>query len=535
MTKKRLLVGLLSALFILITVAGGMAFRTKAKVRELFKMNQELKAEGYYMAEFELKMLGMVYYLDKAEYRKAFSTLNALHRQLKTREGLIKVPKFANVQEKLEFYLSMQNPRTGAFMDDTYPFFTYLPPTQNVLNYLEDLSREAGVPLRLKYPLNFLDRINTPETLKAYLDEFSTTGFFGSLFRTPYVAVSEIRYLPEDMRRTGLYSFSPEWEKALLQWFYNAQDPVTGYWGPGLKNGKLLKGGDLLGTEKIFGLFADKGRAIHPEFPLRYGDRMFATTLAKLGEPIPEGRDELHEWVLAVNRGTRMLVRHLWNQGSVDDRNKARRLFENILRNRFEQYYVTAEGAFSLSPGSEHADLDGTGEAIGYFKWIGAYGAEQQNALWEANGTDMRDLGTYDRSELSESDFNAVSRFAGVNSIRLYGRAPEPGKDRVNVVHVNYPAETVILDMVDFLPRVQQWLTTTSQNMGNWVTKEDALKADLPDSIPPAVPISKGSIPPAVANELLQKHHTLVLIGFDVLQVPRCKMAFYLKEQEKSQ
>lgn len=529
MIKKRLLVSLLSALFILIIAAGGMAFRTKAKVQELFKLNQELKADGYYMAEFELKMLGIVYYLDKAEYRRALSALNALHRQYKTKEGLIKVPKFVNVQNKLEFYLNRQNPKTGAFMDDAYPLFTYLPPTQNVLYYLEDLSKEAGVPLRLKYPLSFLNRINTPETLKAFLDEFSTTGFFGSMFRTPYVAVTEIRYLPDDMRRTGLYSFSPAWEKALLQWYYNAQDPVTGFWGPRLKNGKLLKGGDLVGTEKIFGLFADKGRAIYPEFPLRYGDRMFATTLAKLDGPIPEGRDELHEWLLTVNRGTRMLTRHLWNHGSAENKNKARKLFEKILRNRFEQYYVEAEGAFRWSPGLKHADLDGTGEALHYFDLMGAFDAKKQKALWETPFPEMKDLGTWEQAEMQERDFNAICHFPDVNSIRLYDRAPEPENYMTNVVHVNYPVKTDVLDMVDLLPRVRHWLMTTSQNMGNWVTKEGILTNKLPNPISPAVPVSKGSIPPAIANELLKKHHTLVLIGFDVLQIPRCKMSFHLR------
>lgn len=58
-------------------------------------MNKILLEEGYYMAEFEVKMMGIVYYLDKGHYRKAFSTLSRFHSQLKNRI----------LQEKKELYI----------------------------------------------------------------------------------------------------------------------------------------------------------------------------------------------------------------------------------------------------------------------------------------------------------------------------------------------------------------------------------------------------------------------------------------------
>jgi hypothetical protein len=122
----------------------------------------------------------------------------------------------------------------------------------------------------------------------------------------------------------------------------------------------------------------------------------------------------------------------------------------------------------------------------------------------------------------------AVCNFPGVNSIRLYGNAPGLGDELANVVQVHYPVKTCVLDMVDLLPKVRQWLMTTSLNMGNWVTKEDLLNNDPLNKIPQSVPVSQGNIPPAIANELLRKYHGLVLMGFDVLQIPRCKMTFHL-------
>ena len=122
-------------------------------IPELFRLNKECQEEGYYMAEFEYTMLGFAYDLDKGHYLKAASGIRALHKQLKARNGLIKVPRFADKKQELDFYLNLQNPRTGAFMDDSNPYCTYDGPTGNVLLHLEALARETGQPLRLKYPM----------------------------------------------------------------------------------------------------------------------------------------------------------------------------------------------------------------------------------------------------------------------------------------------------------------------------------------------------------------------------------------------
>ncbi len=131
---------------ILITGVGLFVSYCKALVSEMFRLNGELQAEGYYMAEFEFKMLGCAYYLDKGQYLTAFSKLNSLHKELKTKKGLIKVPDFAGKNEEMEFYLSLQNPKTGAFMDDSYPVIYYLEPTLNILNHLEQLAEQTGKP-----------------------------------------------------------------------------------------------------------------------------------------------------------------------------------------------------------------------------------------------------------------------------------------------------------------------------------------------------------------------------------------------------
>jgi hypothetical protein len=115
---KRNNIILLSIILLLtLTIITGfiIKIRVQTQVKELFRLNKALQEEGYYMAEFEFKMLGFAYYLDRGFYSKAISQLSDYKKQLQSRKNLIIIPEFKNKKEELEFYLSLQNPRTGAF------------------------------------------------------------------------------------------------------------------------------------------------------------------------------------------------------------------------------------------------------------------------------------------------------------------------------------------------------------------------------------------------------------------------------------
>ncbi|MGE5381252.1 MAG: hypothetical protein ACM3NT_09345, partial [Methylocystaceae bacterium] len=244
MKHRKVILSIAVVLTFIIALGSYMTIRTKNQVSELFQLNKQRQEEGYYMAEFEFKMLGILYDLDKGHYYTSLKLINKLHYQLKTGEGLIKVPRFNNKAEELQFYLNLQNPRTGAFMDDSYPYCTYTGPTGNVLLHLDALAEETGQPLQLKYPLKYLDKINTPAKMKAYLDDVSTVGWLGSKFpQSSFHFARDILslfYEDNTVVKRGLYSASPATKKALLQWFYNNQDPKTGLWGPKSRDGQLL-------------------------------------------------------------------------------------------------------------------------------------------------------------------------------------------------------------------------------------------------------------------------------------------------------
>jgi hypothetical protein len=528
--RKNLIIAISVIAAVILLALGSFVHRSLALIPEMFQLNSKLRTEGYYMGEFEFKMMGIVYYLDRGEYITAFSRLNQLHNQLKTREGLIKVPQFAGKKEELEFYLGLQNSKTGAFMDGSYPLCTYVGSTLNMVNHLELLAKEIGQPLHPKYPLSFLDQINTGEKLKTYLDDLSTVGGIASkLPKTPYILAFEIVYFP-DLERVNLYKFSPEWKQALLQWFYEKQDSETGFWGPRLRSsGQLLDSGDLVATSHIVRLFVDdQGNNRHSELPLRNKDAMFANTLQKLSVSMPENLAEQHDWSLTTFRALRILTNFLWSDASLENKNIAGKIMENIVENRFEKFFIPNQGSFSYYSGALEADLDGTGEMLDLMHNVGALSRERQERLWDENNKSITNLGVYDVSELKESDFELLKNSPDINSIRLYWADPVHDSYMSNVVSVIYPKETLVLDIMELLPKVSRWVNGTPQNMGNWVSKEAIIQELAAIEIQP-VQISKGAVSLELANSVLQNNRKLIAIGFDVLQVPRCKMTIRIK------
>jgi hypothetical protein len=529
---KTILSGIAGVALVALLALVGFAVHSFSLVPALFKLNKECQEEGYYMAEFEFKMMGFAYQIDKGHYVEAVSGLRRLHGQLRSRRGLIKVPKFSNKEEELDFYLARQNPRTGAFMDDSFPYCTYDAPTQNVLQHLEELAKAIGPPLRLKYPLKYLDEVDTPQKLTAYLDDVSTVGWIASrLPQTTFVLARELLNHCEKggiLERNNLYTFSPEWKHAMLQWFHAYQDRETGFWGPKSRwGGKLLKL-DLNNTASIVTAFVDRdGNDIHASFPLRYKPEMFASALKVMSEPLPaEGDlDEWHEWALKMGKGTRFLTRYLWKDASEKHRTAAGNLIETYMRVEFDRYFVPNEGAFSYYPGSRHATLDGTSGGISVCFDLGAFSAERQRRLWGGPEETCADCGRVTLPTLAEGDLAPITDLPNVNSVRFYPRAPDAADYTTGAAGVFYPRPTSVLDAVELVPRVRNWLETTSQGMGNWVSREE-LSNRLAKTGIETVPVSREEIPLVQLNRLLRENKTLTVIGFDVLQVPRGKITF---------
>jgi hypothetical protein len=510
----------------------GLWGRSFLLVPELFRLNKECQEQGYYMTEFEFKMVGIAYLMDHGEFVRATTTINRLHHQMKTKVGLVKVPKFSDKNREMDFYLDLQNPRTGAFMDDSYPYCTWEGPTGNVLLHLDELAKATGRPLKLKYPLRFYDSIDTPEKLKPYLDELGYIGWIGS--KLPESTFHLIRDLASYARgddvteRNGLHRFSPEWKRALKQWFTDNQDPETGFWGPRSRSTRRLTKIDLHNTGSIAKLFSDgEGNDLDPEFPLKLKERMFRTTLGLISPPPPAGDDldDWHAYTLRQGKGVTLLTRHLWKGASFQDKARARELIEAFIRLKYERYYVAADGAFSYYPDSKHATIDGTGTQISNLDDAGAFSANKQRRIWGSPESTLTDLGRKSLAHLSEGDLEPLANFKGVNSVRYYASLPDTGSLTRQVEGVYYPRNPVVLDLVEVAPRMKIWLDSTSQSLGNWVSTLVTM-GDMRKVGTDLVPVVQGQTPFLRMDSLLQDRGTLTVVGFDALQVPVCKLEF---------
>jgi hypothetical protein len=527
--KKIFTVSIIILVFIIVS---GIftALYVKSQMKDLFQMNKELQEQGYYMGDFEFKMLGLSYWLDKGNYFRAFSGINRLHKQMESKEGLIKIPEFNNKKDEMEFYLNLQNPRTGAFMDDSYPYSTYTGPTGNVLAHLDALAEETNQPLKLKYPLKYLDEINTPQKLNVYLNDVSTVGWIALKFpQTSFHNARDVLslfYEDNTVEKYNLYEVTSEWKNSLLQWFYDNQDPKTGVWGPKSKSGKLVKK-DLMNSASIIKAFVDEnGNNLHEEFPLRYQNELAETILEEsFFEQLPDDDeiDEWHEWSLNTPKSIRTITRYLWKDLSQEKKNETKKLIENYIKIKFEKFYIPNEGAFSYYPNSEHATLDGTGSTINDFVDAGFFSMEKQKQLWGMPEKNMNNLGTRKISEFSKNDFDSFANSKNINSIRIYSDLTEDSYFE-NVEMIIYPKETFVLDVMDLTPKVKNWIGTTPQTMGNWVSKEVVLQ-DL-EAINIVEVSVYNEIPIGELNEILQEKGKIIVIGFDILQVPRYKITF---------
>ena len=516
----------------IISIAG---FTSIPSVPEMFKLNKQLQEQGYYMAEFEFKMVALASYLDRGQYCTALSGLYRLNRQMETRKGLVKVPEFKNKKDEMEFYLNLQNPKTGAFMDDSYPFFTNVSPTGNILNHLDALAQQTGQPLKLKYPLVFLDEINTPEKLNAYLDDISTVGWIGNRFpqTTFHFTRCLLSMFYEDpvVEKYGLYKMTPEWKTALLKWFYEHQDPETGLWGPRSKNGKLIRM-DTSNSAVIIKALVDKeGNNRFKDFPLRYRDKIAGSILAQSFDNIPgeSDLDEWHEWSLNTPKSLRTLTRYLWSGLSEEMKAKAKANIEYFVRIKFEKFYVKEEGSFSYYPGSEHATIEGSG-VIGDFNNYGLTSEKNRVRLWGSPEKNCKHLGEFKVKKITAEDLKKITDAVKINSLRFYPAYPGPGQYTKKVLGVFYPEKTPVLDVMDFIPKMKTWIDTTPQSMGNWTSRED-VRVSLSEMNIEPVPVLKEALPVTELNDELKKNGKIILVGFDILQVPTCKIGFQLSNE----
>lgn len=523
-TKLKLIATTAAVVVAGVGVLGYQAHQTFGSIPYLFRRNAELKAEGYYMADFEFKMLSIVKKLSDGDYLDAYSTLGTLRRQMERGDGLAKMPSDPSAKTRYEFLLSRQDPTTGAFMNPDYPAFTYVAPTLNVVEALDGLAKEIGEPLHLRYPLRFLDAIATPEALRAYLDAHLYIGrFWAEHLPGPGVygpGISELAYV-DLFETTGTYRFTPAWHAAFRDWLAATQDPESGMWGARMGTPSAFQTKrDANSTYHILHyLLADDGTDRDPAHPLHHADALARSLMQAVTAPVPVGEDEQHAWSLEQAQATQLLTRQLWRHLDEAERTAVRSALEVALTERY-RLIDDAKGGFSIYLGSP-AEVDGTTTALGLIEATGSLpGTPERARLWgdiAAPAVDTIFIASPAAIELPDNPT--------VNSFRLYTGTvlPADTSTAAQPLAVLYPAgRGTVRDVIDLRQNVGRFLAGAGASFGNWSTADSLRGSPLhPDAVTPTVPVLRvGQRLGNTIGDLGKGEPDLLLIGYDVFQRP---------------
>jgi hypothetical protein len=242
---------------------------------------------------------------------------------------------------------------------------------------IDHIEQCIGYP---KYPLSLLDRINSPEKLKAELDfdlhdDFTRTGMFNreELDET-FSALARLLF---KTKRTSCYLFHPELDESLRSFVDRWQNAETGCWGQWLldRHGRVWKMDDMAMT---FHVVSDlRGQVKHL-------DQIARRLLESENLDFPGGlRFNGHgHYENHLNADAVIILRYAWPTLDATTRERARHEISRMLAWCLSKS-LQADGSFKTS------DLDDTTndayeygvwflDEVGYFKKQKRFWTEQE-------------------------------------------------------------------------------------------------------------------------------------------------------------
>jgi len=229
-----------------------------------------------------------------------------------------------------------------------------------------------------KYPLILLDRINSPEKLKAELDldlhdDFTRTGVFNreKLDET----FSALARLLLKTKRTSCYLFHPQMDESLRSFVDRWQNAETGCWGQWLldRHGRIWKMDDMAMT---FHVVSD----LHGQ--VKHLDRIARRLLESENLDFPGGLRFNGHYENHLNADAVIILRYAWPTLDATTRERARHEISRMLAWCLSKS-LQADGSFKTS------DLDDTTndayeygvwflDEVGYFKKQKRFWTEQE-------------------------------------------------------------------------------------------------------------------------------------------------------------
>ncbi len=340
----------------------------KAVIRGINKK----KNEGYFVQRLnDKKILAQYYEIVLKDKKKA----EALYEEIKQdlQNPLLKTPKGTN-RDMANFLRNLQNKETGSFVEYPTIFQLEIERAKHILRIMNN----AG--LKPKYPLTFLDKVNTGEKFKKYfkslLLDFSKDN--GDELNLAVTGLASIK-------RFGFYPFSKDWEKIYYNCLEMWQDSKTGYWGSWIKKKNIIKKlPELSTTFHILRLYYNKDtlKLRNPKYDMKHKRKMIETTWKIRNKNYPCGWLEKGHWSTHHNWDVTEILLYLFNEMNFTEKNKVRKLFDKFLKWNLNKNLKSNGGFIGHYPNVKTPNMYSTRFAILVLRTIGYFSEFYRERIW---------------------------------------------------------------------------------------------------------------------------------------------------------
>ncbi len=334
--------------------------------KDIIKGINKKKKEGYFVQRLnDKKILAQYYEIVLKDKKKAEALYEEIKQDLKNL--LLKSPKGTS-RDIANFLRNLQNKETGSFVEHPAIFWLEMERAKHILFLLKENN------LKPKYPLKFLNKVDTGERLKEY---FKSLLFDFSKNNEDELNLVITR-LPT-IKSYGFHKFGEEWDDVYFECIEMWQDPKTGYWGPWIKKGnKINKKPELSITFHIIRIYYDKKthQPINKNRKPRYAKKIVETTWNLKNKNFPYGWLEKRNWSTHHNYDVATIL-SIFDK----DSSKTKKLFIRFLSWCLNKNLQKNGGFIGLKPNLKEPTIYSTHFAILLLRELGYFSTRNYDYL----------------------------------------------------------------------------------------------------------------------------------------------------------
>lgn len=392
---------------------------------DILRNIRKKKKEGYYVNLInDRKFLAQWYENIIKDKKKTKEVYDRIRNDLK--KPFIKLPKGELAIAR--FLREQQDKNTGSWVEQPTRFNQELERARHIISTL------TKYDLKPKYPLKFIDRVNTSKKLKTY---------FKSLLFDPKVNHEDELNLGfvtlKSFYDQKLHKFSKDWLSTYYECINIWQDPKTGYWGPWIKRlDKIKKLPELSITFHILEFFYDpetlalRNKKYYP----KYKKKIIKTTWEISNKNYGYGWLERGYWSTHHNFDVAYIFVLLFDIMNQNEKNSVRRLFNKFLEWCLGKCQQENGGFIGVKPETKEANYFETRRALSFLEKIGYFDEVVYKRIWM--GVNLR-----------------------INSYRIYnGDVPDSSWDTKQLSSIIYTKYTKNPDPIETRDKIRFFLET---------------------------------------------------------------------------